>query len=196
MKRLVSMATVSAGLLALTGCARLTTQVVEKPRVDQELQGNRGYLQGSAPAAAPRRATRKILQTDVELPTAQELTPWKVHKGKADLAPAPAAPEPQAARPLPSEDWQEPPTEPLVPAYESMPASPAPAPAAATYVVKKGDTLEKIAAHEYGDSKKWYRIYKANKEKLGSPNRLRVGQVLVIPPADKEQARRSSSDIK
>ena len=200
MKRLVSWGTVGAVVLTLVGCARLTTQVVEKPRLDQELQGNQGYLKGTAPAAGPRRATREVLQTDVELPTAKELNPWKIGEAKVEPAPAPdagwpaaaprrvvALPLAPAARSIPLEEWQEPPAPP-----------PPPAPAATTVVVKKGDTLEKIAAKVYGDSSQWRRIYKANKDKLSSPNRLYPGQEIVIPPAEhgKTRGAPSSSDLK
>jgi nucleoid-associated protein YgaU len=52
-----------------------------------------------------------------------------------------------------------------------------------TYVVKSGDTLEKISARPeiYGDKKKWYKIFKANESKLKEPNRIYPGQVLDIP---------------
>jgi tetratricopeptide (TPR) repeat protein len=50
-----------------------------------------------------------------------------------------------------------------------------------TYRVKRGDTLSRIAGEVYGDAGNWKRIYRANEEILGGENKLRVGQVLVIP---------------
>lgn len=47
------------------------------------------------------------------------------------------------------------------------------------YVVKKGDTLMKIAAQEYGDPNKWQRIAEANDIK--NPRKLKVGDRLKIP---------------
>jgi hypothetical protein len=47
------------------------------------------------------------------------------------------------------------------------------------YVVKKGDTLQSIAAHVYGDANKWERIAEANKIK--NPRKLKVGDRLKIP---------------
>jgi nucleoid-associated protein YgaU len=49
------------------------------------------------------------------------------------------------------------------------------------YVVKKGDSLWKIAGKVYHNPLKWPRIYKANKDKIRNPNRIHPGQVLTIP---------------
>ena len=50
---------------------------------------------------------------------------------------------------------------------------------AGKYTVKKGDSLSKIAKLLYGDSKKYKEIAMANN--ITNPNKIRVGQVLVIP---------------
>ena len=49
------------------------------------------------------------------------------------------------------------------------------------YVVKKGDSLWKIAGKVYHNPLKWPKIYKANKDKIKNPNRIHPGQVLIIP---------------
>ena len=48
-----------------------------------------------------------------------------------------------------------------------------------TYTVKKGDTLGKIAKELLGSTTKWQKIAKANPSI--NPNKLKVGDVLVIP---------------
>lgn len=48
------------------------------------------------------------------------------------------------------------------------------------YVVRPGDTLMKIAFAKYGDIFRWRDIYQANRDILGSFNRIEVGAVLVI----------------
>src|SRR5436309_8436586 len=50
-----------------------------------------------------------------------------------------------------------------------------------TYTVKAGDTLSKIAKEIYGNANEYNRIFEANQDKLQSPDKIQVGQVLVIP---------------
>jgi nucleoid-associated protein YgaU len=49
------------------------------------------------------------------------------------------------------------------------------------YTVKSGDTLSKIAKHYYGDANKYMKIFDANKGTLKDPDKIQVGQELVIP---------------
>ena len=185
--------------LGAAGCARITAQVVEKPRVDQELSGgNQGYLKGSAPAAAPRRTTRQVIQADVELATLNEMTPWPKKKPAASPAPmtsaSPSASREESASVAP---WRPEPREELAEPVQPQAMAPS-EPASTTYTVKAGDTLDKIAVKVYGDSNQWRRIYKANQDRLKSPNRIYPGQKLVIPPAKSAATEHtaSSSDLK
>lgn len=50
-----------------------------------------------------------------------------------------------------------------------------------TYVVQKGDTLQKISQKYYGTTKDWPKIFEANRGKLRKPDVIVVGQTLVIP---------------
>jgi len=50
-----------------------------------------------------------------------------------------------------------------------------------THRVRRGDSLSRIAKEVYGDANAWERIYQANRDVLGGENKLRVGQVLIIP---------------
>lgn len=50
-----------------------------------------------------------------------------------------------------------------------------------TYKVQPGDTLSKIAKEFYGNPNEYNRIFEANRGKLQSPDKIQVGQELVIP---------------
>jgi nucleoid-associated protein YgaU len=53
----------------------------------------------------------------------------------------------------------------------------------ATYTVKSGDTLSKIAREHLGDANAYMKIFEANKDQLSDPDKIRPGQVLKIPQA-------------
>ncbi|MGH8639024.1 MAG: LysM peptidoglycan-binding domain-containing protein [Burkholderiales bacterium] len=50
-----------------------------------------------------------------------------------------------------------------------------------TYTVKSGDTLSKIAKEHLGDANDYMKIFNANKDQLSDPDKIKPGQVLVIP---------------
>jgi len=51
-----------------------------------------------------------------------------------------------------------------------------------THTVARKETLFSIARTYYNDQSKWRTIYEANRSQIGDdPNRIRVGQQLVIP---------------
>jgi nucleoid-associated protein YgaU len=51
----------------------------------------------------------------------------------------------------------------------------------ATYTVKAGDTLSKIAKEHLGNASHYMAIFEANKDQLTDPDQLKPGQVLKIP---------------
>ena len=51
-----------------------------------------------------------------------------------------------------------------------------------SYTVKAGDTLSKISKQFYGDSNEYMRIFYANRDKLRDPDKIQIGQQLMIPP--------------
>ncbi|MBL8204275.1 MAG: LysM peptidoglycan-binding domain-containing protein [Blastocatellia bacterium] len=54
---------------------------------------------------------------------------------------------------------------------------------AGKYTVQSGDTLSKIAKRVYGDANAYHQIFNANTDKLSDPDRIQVGQELVLPAA-------------
>lgn len=52
-----------------------------------------------------------------------------------------------------------------------------------TYTVKSGDTLSALSKQFYGNANAYMRIFNANRDQLKDPDKIQVGQKLVIPPA-------------
>lgn len=147
--------------LFLTGCVVRTYQAT-KDRVDQNLTlGNRGYLMGQAPAGEEkeRKMTRSTQVVEIEL-----RSPIRFEKSKGPATAANPSESEMAATQLP-------PTKVEVVAMQQ-------------YTVGKNDTLQKISQKFYGTTKKWKKIYNANKDKLKGPDKVYPGQVLDIPAED------------
>jgi nucleoid-associated protein YgaU len=180
----------------LSGCVVRAYQI-NRERIDQETDGNRGYLTGQAPTGqetAPKKTTRTVNTIEIEL-----YSPFKSSKKeKTDQPIKKAGPkqellfieeeqtviktkQPQVANQTIAEEVTTPET--------TERTGPIPAKSAATlekYTVQKGDTLEKISQKVYGTGAQWYRIYQANKDTLSGPDRIYVGQVLDIPTLEEK----------
>jgi nucleoid-associated protein YgaU len=59
--------------------------------------------------------------------------------------------------------------------------APEPSPKVKKYTVAAGDSLSKIAKNFYGNAGQYMKIFDANKDKLSDPDKIKVGQELVIP---------------
>ncbi len=64
--------------------------------------------------------------------------------------------------------------------------SPSAVPTAQTYTVRQGDTLTSIASQVYGDASLWRDIFEANRDQLSSPEALRAGMTIRIPPRPRQ----------
>jgi len=49
------------------------------------------------------------------------------------------------------------------------------------YIIKKGDSLWKIAKEELGSGHRWKYLYELNKDRIKNPNELKAGQKIIIP---------------
>ena len=103
---------------------------------------------------------------------------WRLiyEANKADL-PDPNLIAPETRLVIPPEKPQESPA----PATASGSGS-APAAGQRTHVVAEGDSLASIAKKYYGSTKHWRVLLKANETQVPSPDKLRVGTVLIVPP--------------
>lgn len=155
------------------GCV-VRTYTVTKDRVDQDLTGgNRGYLAGQASGqmqAKERKLTRKTQIVEVEMhPPIRFESRAKVESIK-----------PQKVQ-LQEEEVMGNrgyifggPVEPAKQKFER-------------YTVRKGDTLQKISQKLYGTTKKWTKIYEANKDRLKAPDKIYPGQVLNVPAQEMKE---------
>jgi nucleoid-associated protein YgaU len=148
----------------LSGCATRTYSVV-KDRVDQDLgAGNRGYLHGKAPADenAQRKTTRETKVLEIELPNFMRLK--RPAKKSAVIKPEAIDSKEAVAEAQPEKSSSE--------VFEK-------------YTVQKGDTLQKIYQKLYGSTKKWQKIFEANKDILSAPNKIYPGQIINVPAVPK-----------
>lgn len=147
--------------LALSGCVARTYNLT-RDRVDQDLSsstGNRGYIIGQAPEAKERATTRTVRVFEIEL-----------GKNKKSNVNCPATTPLATNIEEPAAGLQEALNETPTQGFEK-------------YTVAKNDTLQKISKKFYGTTKKWMKIYNANKDVLAAPNKLYPGQTLNIPSA-------------
>lgn len=169
-------------IVFLSGCVVRTYPVV-KDRVDQEITGNQGYLMGSAPSGAEQ--PKKFTQRTTKVVEIELRNPFKFERLKEP--PKSIEELDKERKEVISED---------VTSNEGnrgyitgeVPISSAIEQGQANtfvdiYVVQKNDTLQKISARPeiYGTTKKWMKIYEANKDTLKALNKIYPGQKLKIP---------------
>lgn len=175
--------------LILSGCL-VRTYPLTRERVDQNLtNGNRGYLNGQAPITEERQRketrTTQVVEIELRSPikfekTAKPKEESNVQALKTGLTQEPLTLE-EEQETLSNKGYLTEGASSLLPeiSLTSKPTS-------ATfntekYTVQKTDTLQKISQKFYGTTKKWKRIYEANKNILRGPDNIYVGQILDIP---------------
>jgi len=143
-----------------------------KDRVDQEMSGNAGYVQGAQQPVdrSDFKTTRKVYvvefvkkdkKLDEELEAAMA--------SKPGTAPAQETAVEKRATPMsPAPTMEEAVTEEGAGGFEE-------------YTIQEGDTLQKISKKFYDTYRKWEKIYEANKDTLKNPNKIKPGTVIVIP---------------
>lgn len=161
-KLIVMIAIFGVAAVTLTGCT-VRTYSQTRDRVDQDLSGNRGYLQGAASPAdtGQRKAQRTIHVVEFEF-------------GKSKVAEKKSEGLTQGEKVYLSEVT---PSEATT--FEEEPFSAAPS--TQEYRVASGDTLQKISQKFYGTTRKWDKIYKANRDRLKGPDKIYPGQIINIP---------------
>ncbi|MCF7870497.1 MAG: LysM peptidoglycan-binding domain-containing protein [Candidatus Omnitrophica bacterium] len=160
-------------IVFLSGCMRVRTYTVEKPRKDRDIEGNQGYLLGESDEVQKDNklgSTRKISVLEFEFgPKSKEEVASEVleseevyqqESGQKDVSRQETAVSELKVKEY---DINSPQYE-----YED-------------YTIKKNDTLQKISRKFYGTTKKWELIYQENKDSLTSPDKIYPGMKIKIP---------------
>ena len=169
------------------GCV-VRTYTVEKDRIDQEIDGNRGYIMGepSESTLRPRSTTRKHRVVEIEMHPIKFGQPREVNLSKEREKIESSARSAQVDREVDSS--------PAIPVVVTGPMASKPSSSKVLtiekYTVKKGDTLQKISKKFYGTSKRWQEIYDANRKILKAPDSIFPGQVIEIPLEKKLKKRK------
>lgn len=150
--------------LALSGCVTRTYNLT-RDRIDQDLSSVSGN-RGYITGTAPEPAERETTRT---------IKVIEVELGFAKRSPA-----------------RFPSTTPLATSVEE-PLTNQEAQDFEQYSVGKDDTLQKISKKFYNTTKKWPKIYEANKDILRTPDKLCPGQTLKIPKS--KELKTESQDI-
>jgi nucleoid-associated protein YgaU len=58
---------------------------------------------------------------------------------------------------------------------------PAPAPGGRIHVVQPKDSIYSLARQYYGDMHQWRKIWQANQDQIPDPDKIKIGQKLIIP---------------
>ena len=193
MKKALYIIAVSFTITALAGC--ITVKKTVRERADQDVSGNRGYMEGAVPEAPEGgKKTREYVDIKIEVPTWQEFKKGRIktkeempadeseftEEGNRGIIMGSVPAKVEQVEPLPlSRPGKRTIFSPQLP---SEPASSA----AQTYVVQKGDTLSHIAHRFYNKASKWTLIYEANMDKIKDPKRIKPGLELIIPDLEEE----------
>jgi len=183
-------------VILLGGCMAVRTYTIEEPRVDTDMQGNRGYLTGKSSKSEIKKSklgdTRTISVVEVEFGSSRVQS--KVEK--IDLKKDKEITAVKEKEPTVIEEEQKLTVEekaflkekvPLIEKQEVVVEISSVEEASSkeeyeNYVIQKNDTLQKISRKFYGTTRKWKLIYNTNKEVVKSPDVLYPGTEIKIPP--------------
>lgn len=195
--------------IGLVGCIRVYK--FKKERVDIDVTGNQGIIYGQTPPAHKvKTPMRELYGVDIELPTVEEIR-QRIKKKQESVSPEEKKPKQEETE---SKSIEKPSTikkvekrklQVVQPKQQVKKVMPSKVEKGAkvkkvpwTYIVKRGDTLEKIAAlpEVYADASLWPEIYKANRDILKTPDSLKEGMTLKIVPIEKRVISKKKSEAK
>lgn len=157
-------------IVILAGCMTVRTYTIEKPRVDTDIQGNRGFMSG-----APDQEMVENRLGDTRTISVVEVEFGKSHSRKKDSAKEEVIVDQEAAAEEISEDLD------LEEEYVQEGAS---TEEYELYTIQKNDTLQKISYKFYGTTRKWKMVYDKNKDVIKNSDRLYPGVTIKLPVLD------------
>jgi nucleoid-associated protein YgaU len=113
----------------------------------------------------------KSKDKDAELGMMPQTSDYYARTAPIEPAPAYESYDPYVADATPTSTYAEP----------AAPSLAATTQAPRYHTVVKRDTLYSLARKYYNDQRRWKDIYEANRSEISDPNRIYVGQRLVIP---------------
>ncbi len=172
-------------LFILSGCGtvkqtKVRVYAVDKPRVDQQLDGNAGYLVGRPPLPEEQgeKDTRRIYVMEFSAPAPEVPEIKKTFEEEVVITPTVSG-APTVTRetaPAPAGRQQQPTIEVPTGTVERTKVT-----QPTEYIVEKDDTLQKISKKFYGSYSKWPKIYEENKDVIKNPDVLVPGTKIIIP---------------
>jgi nucleoid-associated protein YgaU len=159
-------------VLFISSCA-MRTYVQDKGRVDQDMVGNGGCVQGACPQVDRSALPQKRRTYVLEIVTG----PKKIEAAKPKSEPMAIEAE-EASIPAHETNFAKTKTLSEETMADEVVAT------EVTYVdykIEEGDTLQKISKKFYDTYRRWNEIYEANKDVLPTPDRIKPGKVIRIP---------------
>ena len=158
--------------------------IEDKPRVDQDVSGNAGYLYGvpSDDELRPGKPTRKMFVVEVSRPAGDI--------ADKDIVIIEDVQKPKEPVELFKEPVQKKQSQPVskkivIPSFDDTEEVKSELKTESVsfveYKVEKDDTLQKISKKFYDSYSKWPKIYEANKDKIANPDSITPGITINIP---------------
>ncbi len=159
------------GAIFLCGCVAVRTYTIEKPRIDRDIEGNRGYLYGSPSDDEKKESrlgdTRKVSVFEIEIGDSR-----KGKKVSKEFLQEAVVDEDVAMFSGDAQDED---------IYIEEITIEEPKEEFEYYVVQKYDTLQKISKKFYGTSSKWKYLFNYNKDRIKNPDKVYPGTKIKVP---------------
>jgi nucleoid-associated protein YgaU len=172
---------IALGAFFMSGCL-VRTYVADRNRVDQDMQGNHGYIMGKQTSNEGRvfkfGKMRKVAVIEVETGSHQpkEKSNESISssdESSSEPASSSSSSDYSSSSSSTSETFADSASESSMSAGKDVSYT--------EYTIQKNDTLQKVSQKFYGTTKKWMMLYNENKDVLSSPNKIYPGLVIKVP---------------